>query len=1062
MDEEGDFTFMPALGEAASYPSPSPSSEAGNAESMDVVAGTEQPLGLGETPLVASLHHPLLSTPNPNTPCGGMETECSLTSFLSQGDVIDAVQLSQDVVDSDAMEVTEAREISSSVDAFDAPAMPCDTLTSLEESGRDDDPFLSTLQDITMNVGIDYEHNFVKELAGATKEASGIDAPPAFPDVLLSTFTSHTDMENRQENEDIIKATTPQEEAGGPGTLSETPTESNVAGKLEGEMEPSRAGDALSVLQAASPAPSTCATPSQKIEAGTPSDPPPQGEVMNRIAQGQAALVQSQSNQLRALVLWIATAPRLGLSESEPAYATFLHRRRPQASRGACHIIDELEARLTQCFDARGRISRESAGDAVLDLMLQAVSDENKVLLIEVLKTSTDTAVLERLVHNGVLRVLKHWVLEYNQATDDQAVLRFLLETLRDLPVTYESLRGSGLVALITKIKKDKLGGESLDKGRRSLGRLAEEVRTAWKKRVKEAEGASGPNAPLPPRLVPRHSVPPDALKPGRESTGATVSDAKTLSHPSISLSSGAPSRPVNTDEGAGAATSESAPIKRRGCDRKRPIASSTCPKGRTGLEDERGPSGPVHPKPKLGPPSAASDTLASTPSSHRRADGAGENKGDAKDRRRVVWRDEKGGDLLDVLTFDVEEEVVGGEGGDWSEGTRHDRIQALAMRERQKEMELFKDVGGGFALGEKVKGRDGANRGAGAKDVGRQALMPTTAWRVLERLVVPHEKGGKRIEDGKTGVLRTPETVRLDAAQKLLLEVRYIRDGDIPFTPSEGLTVQAPQEGFTISPTIAFRFPTREGDVATGNASRGSVATGNSSAENVHAPLNPDTIKGIEILKNVPGWIRERLLANGMLHFCLASTSGLQKEIDQQKVYDVVRLLQAAETVRLEPHVQTRLCRNPSRFLPCVSSDGGLDMGLLARAFAEEDREEEQQFRFQQQQQQRDRNIPFHKMGGSGEETGRETGSHIRQSPLGETYSPPPRTSAYSMPHASGLRSSPGPVPPEGPLSERHVPRFWKPCKYFAPRGGAGSCRFGNRCRYLHEGISVRHGEQR
>jgi hypothetical protein len=288
--------------------------------------------------------------------------------------------------------------------------------------------------------------------------------------------------------------------------------------------------DAMDVVEAETPAAASVVAPTtapaeQEDSTTAPSTPTPmtQQALIGHIAHIQVAAIQAQTNQLRELVQGMARAPwptsNCGsggggdTSAADPPSAEFLYRRRPKARVQQAPIIDELEAQLLQCLDTRGRVSREKDADTLLDLMLQATRDESKVLLVEVLRSAADPAVLERLIHNGVLRVLKHWVLSYDKDVADHEILRLLLETLRDLPVTYDSLKASGLAKLINKIKKEKLkrggskgvgGGGKVEKEREALGKLSEAVKTKWKVRLEMMVEES--NAPLPPPPLPAPS----------------------------------------------------------------------------------------------------------------------------------------------------------------------------------------------------------------------------------------------------------------------------------------------------------------------------------------------------------------------------------------------------------------------------------------------------------------------------------------------------------------------------------------------------------------------------
>ena len=191
-----------------------------------------------------------------------------------------------------------------------------------------------------------------------------------------------------------------------------------------------------------------------------------------------------------------------------------------------------------------------------------------------------------------------------------------------------------------------------------------------------------------------------------------------------------------------------------------------------------------------------------------------------------------------------------------------------------------------------------------------------------------------------------TPETVRLEAEQKARLEMHYIREGDIPPTPMEAALVREAQEDFIVMATTAFLFPAGEegGGGGEGGEEAAVAAVPAAQLSPLSSAISSSSSSGV--LSSLPPWVRERLAANGneLLQLCCFPGGGGGGGLDEMKLRDLTRLLMAAAGAGLEVHVQARLCGSVSRFLPCLRIDGSLDMGLMARAFADEEKQQQQQ----------------------------------------------------------------------------------------------------------------------
>ncbi len=276
---------------------------------------------------------------------------------------------------------------------------------------------------------------------------------------------------------------------------------------------------------------STDPIPPPQQQQQQPATPPSlAGEALaRRMVREQAALVAAQSAALRSLIQDMGKLPwsAEATSRDPPEAAEFLYRRRPKARQGEAAVLDGLEVQLLQLMDARGKLSRPKDADRLLELMLQAGRDEHRVLLVEVLRGSTEEACMQRLIGNGVLRVLKQWLLLYDDAGPASwPILKRLLEVLHALPVTKASVEASGIGLAVHGIKKaakkkakrreDESAGARHHHGPSEteyleLATLAESVNNEWLERVKaedkkraEEGGAAEEEPEAPPAPLTR------------------------------------------------------------------------------------------------------------------------------------------------------------------------------------------------------------------------------------------------------------------------------------------------------------------------------------------------------------------------------------------------------------------------------------------------------------------------------------------------------------------------------------------------------------------------------
>lgn len=528
--------------------------------------------------------------------------------------------------------------------------------------------------------------------------------------------------------------------------------------------------------------------------------PPPQLQgpaLIAHIAEGQTSIIQAQATHLATLFQTMSslststTHTHTGTTSSssssspaisEPASAeSFLYRRRPKARTNQVAIVDGLEVQLLQLFDSHGRISREKNADVLLELMLQATRDESRVLLLQVLKSASEECVLDRLIQNGVLRILKHWLLAYEKDIADLSILRLCLEVVKDMPVTYESLRSSNVGKLVTKIKKDKKVKPTtptpadVDAERIAVFRIADSIKGAWKARLDSIGGIPPPTAPSPPPPPPtvpdiNAQLPPSPAVPKKASAlTSTLTTTSTSIPASGSFSSNKDDdreeehqQQHQEKERKKSATTDSS---NNNTNKKRSLSSSSA--GTTTTNTTK-----------------RNKTTSSSSSSKAKSTSTTTTKKNSKGHS-LRWTDEAttGGKLTTLHIFErapYEEEDDEGffpsPGG--SEG-RGD-LRTMASEERKRESEALKKHNKGKSAG----GGGGGGRGGGTLTT----ITTQLPWRRPRKVLVKREEeDGPPAGGGVEGQqIQTPETVRLDAYHKGRVEMFYIKAADIPPTPHE------------------------------------------------------------------------------------------------------------------------------------------------------------------------------------------------------------------------------------------------------------------------------------